>query len=28
MADDLEWVEKQREIRLGAVTHRVSTHHG
>ncbi len=28
MADELEWVEEEREIRLGSVTQRVSTHHG
>ncbi len=28
MAEELEWVEEQREIRLGAVTHRNSAHHG
>jgi hypothetical protein len=28
MAEELEWVEEQKEIRLGAVTHRVSEHHG
>ena len=28
MAEELEWVEAQREIRLGAVTHRVGAHLG
>ena len=28
MAEELEWVEEQRELRLGAVTHRVGADHG
>ena len=28
MAEELEWVEEQRELRLGAVTHRAGARHG